>query len=228
MPILDHNATGKKKDNKTSVEIIFLYFRCVSRVFWCTHRVIVENPEAERMQSPVIPTLKSLRPLFLSFLAPSVRGLDSIGPSPDRARRPCINQSWRSAEWWANQLDPGEEAKSSCGLASSDSFRKEGGERKGRGRSKSVSLCVCERERERYCKENSKLARIKVKEEGWEQDGDQTANEEPWDAVTQLDVYTETGRGSGYLHLKQAVVYIELIGFKDHTVMACLSRLTTV
>lgn len=65
-------------------------------------------------------------------------GLDPIEESPDRARLPCINRSRGSAEWRANQLDPGEEAESSCGLALEHTAAGKGGggESAGRGRRK--------------------------------------------------------------------------------------------
>lgn len=70
------------------------------------------------------------------------------------------------------------------------SCRKEGGESEGRGRRV--------RERPSCRKKNRELVRIKVKE-----DGDQTVNEGRM--VTQLDVYTETGRGSEHLNDRQLV-----------------------
>lgn len=131
---------------------------CLPRVFWCT---LMENTfPSETMRSP---SAFSHPGLCFSFLAAVVRDLDPIEAPPDRARLPCINQSWGSAEWWVNQLDPGEEAKSSCGLAWSIQLQERQEEWvKGEGGGKEP---------------DSKLVRIKVKEEDREQDEDQTANE---------------------------------------------------
>lgn len=157
--------------------MIFCTLVCVPRVFWCTP---MKNtfPLSETMQSPSVSSLP-YRPHFFPSWRRVFGGLDPIEPSPDRARLPCINQNWGSAEMWANQLDPGKEAKSSCGLAWSNSCRK-------RGRRKSVWA----RESLTCCKENSELVRIKAKEKEREQDGDLAAKEGLSDVVTQLDVYT--------------------------------------
>lgn len=99
-------------------------------------------PSTETMRSP---GGFSHSGLSLSFLAAIVGGLDPIVAPPDRARLPCINQGWGSAELRANQLDPGEKAKSSCGLA--------------------WSIQLQERGEERAKGEGGELVRIKAKEE---------------------------------------------------------------
>lgn len=60
-----------------------------------------------------------------------------------------------------------------------------------------------ERERKRETGPDSKLVRIKVKEEEREQDGNQIANE--GQIVPQRDVYAKTGKGSECLNAKQLV-----------------------
>lgn len=121
-------------------------------------------PSAETILIQSLQSLPHFPPHFFSSLATIffLRGLDPIEESPDRARLPCINRSRGSAEWRANQLDPGEEAESSCGLAlERTAAGKGGGESAGTGRRKREG--------------DGESVRMRVKEDDGEQDGDQTA-----------------------------------------------------
>lgn len=75
------------------------------------------------------------------------------------------------------------------------------------------------------CKENSELVRIKAKEKEREQDGDLAAKEGLSDVVTQLDVYTLTGRGSEHLNDRSLVgCRISIIGPNATTVVASVQN----
>lgn len=163
----------------------------------------MENPEAETMRSPVT---SSLRPLWSHsdlFFFPSWHRVSEVWIQSGRHQieldgRALIRAGDQLNGERINWIQARKPSPAVVWHRATASGKRE--ERvKGEGGGK-----VYERERETCRKENSELVRIKVKEEGWGQDGDQTANEGPWNAVTQLDVYTETGRGSGYLNLKQA------------------------
>lgn len=73
-------------------------------------------------------------------------------------------------------MDPGKEVESSCGLASSNSCRAEGG-----------GMCAVKR-----TARNSR-SKMRIRQQ----------NEALSGTATQLDVYTETGRGSEYLDNRQ-------------------------